>query len=148
MKEPSIDIIDKNKWAFEIVLEFYTYSFSEIIGVDFDYWVGDMREEDKQAGRPTQPVDVAQFGDYIFDLSDIRTVVDNYRYWLQRYGTREAVGQEVRDWQYYTVDRLGKGKEYINLFHWLSGVPRDIDDNDKDAAHEQPTDENKEGANG
>ena len=135
MKEPSIDIIDKSKWAFEIILEFYTYSFSEIIGVDFDYWVGDMREEDKQAGRPTQPVDVAQFGDYIFDLSDIRTVVDNYRYWLQRYGTREAVGEEVCDWHDYVLERMGRNKIYINLFNWLNGAPRDID-------------ENKEGANG
>ena len=148
MKENIIDIIEKFGETFDILLDFYTDRFSHIIGVDFDYWVGDMREEDKQAGRPTQPVNVAQFGDYFFDLADIRTVVDNYRYWLQRYGTREAVGQEVRDWQYYTVDRLGKGKEYINLFHWLSGVPRDIDDNDKDAAHGRPTDENKEGANG
>ena len=148
MKENLIDIIEKFGGPFEIFLDFYTARFSHIIGVDFDYWVGDMREEDKQADRPSQSVDVAQFGEYFFNLVDIRTVVDNYRYWLQRYGTREAVGQEVRDWQYYTVDRLGKGKEYINLFHWLNGAPRDIDDNDKDAIHELPNDENKEGANG
>ena len=148
MKENLIEIIELVRDSFDKFLDFYIARFSHIIGVDFDYWVGDMREEDKQAGRPTQPVNVAQFGDYFFDLEDIRTVVDNYRYWLRRSGSREAVGQEVRDWQYYTVDRLGKGKEYINLFHWLNGAPRDIDDNDKDAIHELPNDENKEGANG
>ena len=148
MKENYFVLIEKFRGIFDSLLDFYVKRFSYIIGIDFEFWVGDMREEDKQADRPTQPVDVAQFGDYFFDLEDIRTVVDNYRYWLQRYGTREAVGQEVRDWQYYTVDRLGKGKEYINLFHWLSGVPRDIDDNDKAAAHGRPSDENKEGANG
>ena len=148
MKENLIEIIELVRDSFDKFLDFYIARFSHIIGVDFDYWVGDMREEDKEADRPSQSVDVAQFGEYFFNLVDIRTVVDNYRYWLQRYGTREAVGQEVRDWQYYTVDRLGKGKEYINLFHWLNGVPRDIDDNDKDAVHERPTDENKEGANG
>ena len=148
MKEPSIDIIDKSKWAFEIILEFYVYSFSEIIGVDFDYWVGDMREEDKQAGRPTQPVDVAQFGEYFFNLVDIRTVVDNYKYWLKRSGSREAVGQEVRDWHDYAVEHLGKGEGYINLFHWLNGAPRDIFEGSNVAGHELPTEENKEGANG
>ena len=148
MKENIIDIIEKFGETFEIFLDFYTARFSHIIGVDFDYWVGDMREEDKQADRPSQSVDVAQFGEYFFNLVDIRTVVDNYRYWLQRYGTREAVGQEVRDWHNYAVEHIGKGKEYINLFHWLSGVPRDIDDNDKDAGHELPTDEKEEGANG
>ena len=148
MKENYFELIEKFRGIFDSLLDFYVKRFSNIIGLDFDYWVGDMREEDRAADRPSDSVDVAQFGDYFFNLSDIRTVVDNYKYWLQRYGTREAVGQEVRDWQYYTVDRLGKGKEYINLFHWLSGVPRDIDDNDKDAVHELLTYENKEGANG
>ena len=148
MKENYFELIEKFRGIFDSLLDFYVKRFANIIGIDFEFWVGDMREEDRAADRPSDSVDVAQFGDYFFNLSDIRTVVDNYKYWLNRHGSREAVGQEVRDWQYYTVDRLGKGKEYINLFHWLSGVPRDIDDNDKDAAHEQPTDENKEGANG
>lgn len=133
MKEPSIEIIDTNKWAFEIVLEFYTYSFSEIIGVDFDYWVGDMREEDKQADRPSQTVDVAQFGDYFFNLADMRTVVDNYKYWRERYGTREAVAQEVRYWNDYAVERLSNKKNHINLFNWLNGCPRDVDINEESA---------------
>ena len=128
MKEPSFDIIDKSKWAFEIILDFYVYSFSEIIGVDFDYWVGDMREEDKQADRPSQTVDVAQFGDYFFNLADIRTVVDNYKYWRERYGTRESVGQEVLYWNDYAVERLSNKKNHINLFNWLNGCPRDIDE--------------------
>ena len=148
MKENYFVLIEKFRGIFDSLLDFYVKRFANIIGIDFEFWVGDMRKEDRAADRPSDSVDVAQFGDYFFNLSDIRTVVDNYRYWLQRYGTREAVGQEVRDWQYYTVDRLGKGKEYINLFHWLNGVPRDIDDNDKDAVHGRPSNENKEGANG
>ena len=135
MKESLVEIIEMVKDSFEKSLDFYTARFSHIIGVDFDYWVGDMREEDKQADRPTQPVDIAQFGDYFFNLADIRTVVDNYKYWLKRYGTREAVAQEVCDWHDYVVERMSEKKNYINLFHWLNGAPRDID-------------ENKEGANG
>lgn len=135
MKEDLIDIIEKFGDVFNMLLDFYTERFSHIIGIDFEFWVGDMREEDKQADRPSQSVDVAQFGDYFFNLSDIRTVVDNYKYWLQRYGTREAVGQEVCDWHDYVVERMSEKKNYINLFNWLNGAPRDID-------------ENKEGANG
>ena len=133
MKENLIDIIEKFGETFEIFLDFYTARFSHIIGVDFDYWVGDMREEDKQADRPSQSVDVAQFGEYFFNLVDIRTVVDNYRYWLQRYGTREAVGQEVRYWNDYAVERLSKKKKHINLFNWLNGCPRDVDINEESA---------------
>ena len=135
MKENLIDIIEKFRGTFDILLDFYVKRFSYIIGIDFEFWVGDMREEDRAADRPSDSVDVAQFGDYFFNLSDIRTVVDNYKYWLQRYGTREAVGQEVCDWQDYVVERMSEKKNYINLFNWLNGAPRDID-------------ENKEGANG
>ena len=110
------------------LIDKYASVFGFIIGVDFDYWVGDMRKEDEKAERPTQPVDVAQFGDYIFELDDIRTVVDNYRYWLNRHGSREAVGEEVCDWHDYVLERMGRNKIYLNLFNWLNGCPRDIDE--------------------
>ena len=148
MKENYFELIEKFRGIFDSLLDFYVKRFSNIIGLDFDYWVGDMREEDRAADRPSDSVDVAQFGDYFFNLSDIRTVVDNYRYWLNRHGSREAVGEEVCDWHDYVLERMGRNKIYLNLFNWLNGAPRDIDDNDKDAAHEQPSDENKEGANG
>ena len=133
MKENLIDIIEKFGETFDMLLGFYTDRFSHIIGVDFEFWVGDMREEDKQADRPSQSVDVAQFGDYFFNLSDIRTVVDNYKYWLQRYGTREDVGEEVCDWHDYVVERMSEKKNYINLFNWLNGAPRDIDEKEEGA---------------
>lgn len=133
MKEDLIDMIEKFGETFNILLDFYTDRFSKFIGVDFEFWVGDMRDEDKQADRPSQSVDVAQFGDYFFNLSDIRTVVDNYKYWLNRYGSREAVGQEVRDWHDYVVERMSEKKNYINLFNWLNGAPRDIDEKEEGA---------------
>ena len=148
MNETYFVLIEKFRGIFDSLLDFYVKRFANIIGIEFEFWVGDMREEDKQADRPSQSVDVAQFGEYFFNLVDIRTVVDNYRYWLQRYGTREAVGQEVRDWHDYAVEHLGKGEGYINLFRWLNGAPRDIFEGSNVAGHEQKTDENKEGANG
>lgn len=144
MKESLVEIIEMFKDSFDKSLDFYTARFSHIIGVDFDYWVGDMREEDKQADRPSQSVDVAQFGDYFFNLVDIRTVVDNYKYWLKRYGTREAVAQEVSDWHDYVVERMGNKKSYINLFHWLLGASCDIDDNNDVDVDGRVSDENKE----
>ena len=148
MKENYFVLIEKFRGIFDSLLDFYVKRFAHIIGVDFDYWVGDMREEDKAADRPSQSVDVAQFGEYFFNFVDIRTVVDNYKYWIKRSGSREAVGQEVCDWHDYAVEHLGKGEGYINLFHWLNGAPRDIFEGSNVAAHGQPTDENKEGENG
>ena len=148
MKEDYILLIEKFRGIFDSLLDFYVKRFSYIIGIDFEFWVGDMREEDRAADRPSDSVDVAQFGDYFFNLSDIRTVVDNYKYWLNRYGSREAVGKEVRDWHDYAVEHLGKGEGYINLFHWLNGAPRDIFEGSNVAGHELPIEENKEGANG
>ena len=133
MEENTILLIETIKRTFDTILVGYTSRFSEIIGVDFDYWVGDMREEDKQADRPSQTVDVAQFGDYFFNLADMRTVVDNYKYWRERYGTREAVGQEVLYWNDYAVERLSNKKNHINLFNWLNGCPRDVDINEESA---------------
>lgn len=148
MKENYFVLIEKFRGIFDSLLDFYVKRFSYIIGIDFEFWVGDMRKEDRAADRPSDSVDVAQFGDYFFNLSDIRTVVDNYKYWLKRSGSREAVGQEVRDWHDYAVEHLGKGEGYINLFHWLNGAPRDIFEGSNVAGHELPTEENKEGANG
>ena len=84
MKENLIEIIELFRESFDKFLDFYTARFSHIIGVDFDYWIGDMREEDKEADRPSQSVDVAQFGEYFFNLVDMRTVVDNCRYGRRR----------------------------------------------------------------
>ena len=148
MKENYILLIEKFRGIFDSLLDFYVKRFSYIIGIDFAFWVGDMREEDRAADRPSDSVDVAQFGDYFFNLSDIRTVVDNYKYWLNRHGSREAVGQEVCDWHDYAVEHLGKGEGYINLFHWLNGAPRDVFEGSNVAGDELPTEENKEGANG
>ena len=80
------------------LIEKYASLFGLIIGVEFDYWVGDMRKEDQKAGRPTQPVDVAQYGDYFFNLYDIRVVLDNFEHWINRFGTLSSLAQEIIDW--------------------------------------------------
>ena len=128
-------------------IDTYASIFARIIGVGFDHWVGDSREEDQQADRPSYPVDAAIFGDYVFTYLNIRTVVDNYGYWLERYGTREAVRQEVIGWHGYVVKQIDESKPFLTLFNWLNGEPRNIYDNSVVADLERPADENEEDAN-
>lgn len=115
------------------LIDKYASVFEIIIGVEFDYWVGDMRKEDEKAERSTQPVDVAQYGDYFFNLYDIRVVLDNLEHWIKRFGTLSSLAQEIIDWHDYAVHRKDQGKTYINLFNWLNGCPRDIDEREGDA---------------
>lgn len=110
------------------LIDKYASVFEIIIGVEFDYWVGDMRKEDEKAERSTQPVDVAQYGDYFFNLYDIRVVLDNLEHWIKRFGTLSSLAQEIIDWHDYAVHRKDQGKTYINLFNWLNGCPRYIDE--------------------
>ena len=122
------------------LIDKYASVFEIIIGVEFDYWVGDMRKEDQKAERPTQPVDVAQYGDYFFNLYDIRVVLDNLEHWIKRFGTLISLAQEIIDWHDYAVHRKDQGKTYINLFNWLNGCPRDIDEREG-GADERATNE-------
>ena len=122
------------------LIEKYASLFGLIIGVEFDYWVGDMRKEDQKAERPSQPVDVAQYGDYFFNLYDIRVVLDNFEHWFNRFGTLSSLAQEIIDWHDYAVHRKDQGKTYINLFNWLNGCPRDIDEREG-GADERATNE-------
>ena len=122
------------------LIDKYANVFGLILGVEFDYWVGDMRKEDEKAERPTQPVDVAQYGDYFFNLYDIRVVLDNLEHWIKRFGTLSSLAQEIIDWHDYAVHRKGQGKTYINLFNWLNGCPRDIDERES-GADERATNE-------
>ena len=129
------------------IIDSYASIFAQIIGEGFDHWLGDSREEDQQAGKPSYPVDSAIFGDYVFTYLNIRTVVDNYTYWLERYGTREAVRQEVIGWHEYVDKQINESKLFMTLFNWLNGEPRNIYDNSVVADPGRPADENEEDAN-
>ena len=142
-----IILSNRNRTKNNGIIDSYASIFAQIIGVGLDHWVGDEREEDQQAGRPSYPVDAAIFGDYVFTYLNIRTVVDNYRYWLERYGTREAVRQEVIGWHEYVVKQINESKFFLTLFNWLNGEPRNVYDNSVVADSERPADENEEDAN-
>ena len=103
----------------------YARLFGQIIESEMEFFVGD------------DPTDIACFGDiYFFSLSEMRDVVDNIDTYKARYGSREAVGQEIRDWVNWWVDSSNALMERIesrvthqlrpniSLKAWLDGCPR------------------------
>lgn len=140
-------LCDLTKLQTQQIIEMYVHAFEAIIGIELEFWVGDMRVEDLKAKRPTQPVDLAQFSDtYFFSLYNMRVVVDNFSYWIEKYETLENLQNEILDWHDYAVAQAEKNETHINLFNWLNGCPRDAEMSKKNlAAHGEDADEKKGG---
>lgn len=119
--------LNEQLWA---VAKEYARQFGEIIGMEPEFWVAD------------NPSDYCCFGDcYYFSLEEMAAVVDNAGRYVETYGSKAAVGQEVRDWADWWVDGM-TGDESpwalqrvearvtrqlrpnINLKNWLDGCPR------------------------
>lgn len=118
--------LKKKMW--EVAHE-YARKFGEVIGVDVDHWVGESPE-------------ICCYGDlFFFSLDEMRMVVDNLPKYVKKYGSKEAVGQEVKDWVYWWTDNLAGDvadtimelvmervtkqlRPNINLAAWLDGCPR------------------------
>lgn len=112
-------------WA---VAKEYARQFGELIGYDPDFWIGD---------EPS----ACSFGDYYFNLDEMREVVDSIGKYVKKYGTKEAVGQEILSWADWWMDGISDGgymeralsrvthhlRPNINLVSWLNGCPRDGD---------------------
>jgi hypothetical protein len=105
----------------------YARIFGQIIESELEFFVGD------------DPTDMACFGDCLyFSLSEMRDVVDNIDAYVARYGSRDAVGQEIRDWVYWWSDPDSSNamierieprvthqlRPNISLKAWLDGCPR------------------------
>lgn len=105
----------------------YARQFGKILGTDPEYWVGDDPE-------------ICCFGDcWFFTLDEMRAVVDGIDKYVTRYGSREAVGQEIRDWEEWWLEDMHIGdvmevvmpratkqlRPNISLQAWLDGCPRD-----------------------
>lgn len=110
-------------WA---VAKEYARLFGEVIGIAPEYWVSDV-------------VDICCFGDaYYFTLNEMQVVVDNLDEYVSRYGSKEAVGDEVRDWVDWWLEGSSGGlvsfseervthqlRPNISLAAWLAGCPHD-----------------------
>lgn len=51
---------------------------------------------------------------YAFTLLEMWWVVNEYDHWMEKYGSREEVEKEVKDWYMFG--------HKINLLHWLMGA--------------------------
>lgn len=101
----------------------YTLRVAELLECDYRdcHWVG---TDDEGRGTFT----ICDFGDTIFiTLDQMQTIIDRFPEWEKRYGSRQAVAEEVRDWMEWSIEEqnLTDGHPRINLEHWLMGFPRE-----------------------
>ena len=100
--------------------------FGKIFGQEPEFWVDD------------DPTGICSFGDvYYFSLTEMKRVVDNLPRYIKRYGSVDAVGDEIRSWvewwldvpadmiSAYIASRVTHHMHpNISLSDWLSGCPR------------------------
>lgn len=119
--------LEQQLWA---IAKEIARQFGEVIGSQPDYWVSD------------DPTGICSFGDtYFFNLTEMKQVIDNLPRYIQRYGNREAVGEEIANWTNWWLDNqpADTAREFIteriihtvrpkiSLKAWLDGAPRATD---------------------
>ena len=102
----------------------YAMKVGELIEQEPEYWVGD-----------NISVDCCCFGDVWFlTLEEMQVIIDHLPKWLERYGNRKAVAQEITDWLDWSIaDGYDPDRDQyrrharINLWSWLKGLrPADL----------------------
>jgi len=102
----------------------YARLVGQVIGQEPEFWVA----EDIS-------VDVCCFGDVWFlTLEEMQIIIDHMPKWVEKYGSKKAVGQEIADWLDWTIeDSYDPDRDQyrrharINLWSWLSGLrPKDL----------------------
>lgn len=100
--------------------------FGEILGIEPEFWVAD------------SPA-LCCFGDTLFfTLEEMRVVLEKLPKYVKRYGSKEAVGEEINAWTEWWLESCPSALEYararvthqlrpnINLESWLDGCPREV----------------------
>ncbi len=102
----------------------YAMKVGELLELEPEFWVA----EDIS-------VDCCCFGDVWFlTLEEMQVIIDHLPKWLDRYGNRKAVAQEVTDWLDWSIeDGYDPDRDQyrrharINLWSWLKGLrPADL----------------------
>lgn len=102
----------------------YAMKVGELIEQEPEFWVAD-----------NISVDCCCFGDVWFlTLEEMQVIIDHMPKWLERYGNRKAVAQEITDWLDWSIeDGYDPDRDQyrrharINLWSWLSGLrPADL----------------------
>lgn len=127
---------------FRQVADEYARQVAALLGYKEWSWIG----VDDTTGDGTR--NVLEVGDWLYlSLSDLQVIIDRLDEWVRRYGSREAVAQEIEDWQEWWLgdkhdgdaatteavlslwesrrERYLRTYPRINLEHWLMGCPRD-----------------------
>lgn len=125
------------------IVKEYTRQVAELFDCAEWHWIGTDDDGEK-------PVDVCDFdGSMFMSLEEMQIVIDRLDEWVKRYGSRDAVAQEVRDWFDWWLEdsdpdggdttrpnplieiyenrlqRYQRTYPRINLENWLAGCPRD-----------------------
>lgn len=133
------------------IVKEYTRQIVELMETSEAHWIGTNDNGD-------QPATVLDLdGVYFLNFEEVQIIIDNLDKWVKRYGSREAVAQEVRDWQDWWLGDLNKkntGHDVlevwenrhdryvnmhprINLMEWMMGKPREQrEHNDHDRLRE------------
>ena len=102
----------------------YAMKVGELLDMEPEFWVA----EDIS-------VDCCCFGDVWFlTLEEMQVIIDHMPKWIERYGNRKAVAQEITDWLDWSIeDGYDPDRDQyrrharINLWSWLKGLrPADI----------------------
>jgi hypothetical protein len=97
----------------------YAYETGKIIGMEPQFWVA----EDIS-------ITTCCFGDVEFlNLDEMMVIVDHIDRWVEKYGSREKVGEVVCEWIHWCLnDAYDAEKDEwqshprINLWSWLKGM--------------------------
>lgn len=118
------------------IVKEYTRQIAEIMQCREWHWIG--TNDDGKA-----PAEVLELGGYYFlSWQDIQIIVDRIDEWVERYGSKEGVAEEVQTWQNWWLgddndphpilevwesrrERHLLTVPYITLEHWLMGCPRE-----------------------
>lgn len=121
------------------VMNEYAMQVAALMGYPKQYeWIGDHTDTDS-----LDTLDIGE-GVYFFSWSDLQVIIDNMPKWVETYGSRNAVAEQIELWFNWWLDnseqisketvldvwenRLERSLRtypHINLYNWLSGSPRD-----------------------
>ena len=108
-------------WA---VANEYAEQVADLLGLSVEYWVA----EDVS-------VSCCCLGDVEFlDLEEMQIIIDHLDRWVEKYGSKEKVGETVLEWLQWCLENAydaerdrWRNHPRINLWSWLNGLrPEDI----------------------
>jgi len=103
-------------WA--VAME-YARLTADVLGLDVEYWVAD-----------EVSVSCCCFGDVQFlDLEEMQIIIDHLDNWIEKYGSKEKVGEVVNNWSEWCLEDAYNAEKdewrdhpRINLWSWLKGL--------------------------